>query len=163
WIPGVTKFQQQLATPGGSQAHEQPAAAQTAGEHYNPNAGVGGSRNYFQKISASPLQSSQLQTIDTGYGRFRVNPQAAEDFKGWLDDMKAKGAPIQTMGFHNIRQMRRGSAWSSHSFAAAGDIDDKASLSPAMRAWIAQHPQEWNESLKAHNLSQPYPSWDAPH
>src|SRR5262249_4439299 len=39
----------------------------------------------------------------------------------------------------------------------------KASLSPAMRAWIAQHPQEWNESLKAHNLSQPYPSWDAPH
>src|SRR5215471_9758291 len=77
--------------------------------------------------------------------------------------MKAQGAPIKTMGFYNVRKMRRGNAWSTHAYAASGDIDDKAAFSSAMQKWIADHPNEWNETLKKHNLSQPYPGWDAPH
>lgn len=125
--------------------------------------GVGGDRNYFQRQGAQPLEREQLSTIRTPYGNFQVNPQAAKDFEGALGELHAAGAPIRTMGFYNKRRMRRGKAWSSHAYAAAGDIDNKAALSPEMQAWIARNPEKWNDILKRHQLSQPYPSWDAPH
>jgi len=127
----------------------------------DPNAPPQG-RNVFQRRGVDPNRF-KTQRIATAYGPIDVPPEAAGDIKAFWDDVKKLGAPIKKLGSKNIRKMRRGSAWSSHSYGAAQDIDDAAELSPAMKKWIQDHPDEWAKVLRDHNMSQPYPSWDAPH
>jgi hypothetical protein len=110
-----------------------------------------------------PLQGHELTPVDTPFGRYRVHPQAAQDFRAFTEDLKAAGAPIHKFGTHNIRPKRYGSGWSAHSYGTAFDIDDEAHLSPAMKRWIAENPEAWRRMLAKNNMVQYMPKKDAPH
>src|SRR5262249_53933748 len=85
--------------PEGMRAGIQEGAATTAGGQ-PPGAadsrGIsgGGLRyNYFR--GQRPPGPGDLTTIDSPYGRVTVNKQAAEDFRGFLNELGEAGAPIR--------------------------------------------------------------------
>jgi hypothetical protein len=115
----------------------------------------GGMYNYFQKHGVAPPSQSSMQSVQTPYGKILVNPEAAADFAGFAQDLKAAGAPIKSFGSYSHREKRWGGGWSSHAYGAALDIDDATGLSPAMQKWILANPDQWAAMKKKWNLGQP--------
>jgi hypothetical protein len=96
-----------------------------------------------------------LTNLQTPYGQVKVNPEAAADFAKTAQALKDADAPIRKFGSYNLRQKRWGGGWSSHSYGAAFDVDDQASLSPQMKEWIRANPEKWKGALEAGNFGQP--------
>jgi len=115
----------------------------------------GGMYNYFQKTGAAKPTRSQLETLQTPYGKIAVHPQAAADFAGFTNELKESGAPIKRFGSYADRQKRWGGGTSSHAYGAALDIDDQVQLSPAMKKWISENPERWEAIKRKWNIGQP--------
>jgi hypothetical protein len=122
-----------------------------------PVVGPNAPHNLYQKAGMQPLAENQLTTVDTPYGPVKTYPAASKDFLNFTNELKAAGAPVHSFGSYNVRKMRKGSLWSSHSYAGAFDIDDQEHLSPAMRSWIQNNPERWENILRKNNMTQPYP------
>jgi len=121
-----------------------------------PRGGGRSGYNYFQHRGDAPIRSAnQLAIIDTKWGKLRVHPEAANDFKTFYDKLAEANAPVGTSGTYNLRQKRWGGGWSSHSWAAAHDIGNSQFFSPAMKQWILANPDKWREALSSGNLGQP--------
>jgi hypothetical protein len=141
-------------------AQQQPAppAAQQSptGPDYEP-IGSRAPRNILQSQGVQPIPASQLSQVKTELGTYKVYPPAAQDFQNFTSDLLKLGAPIRTWGTHNIRQMRHGRLWSTHSYANAFDVDNEEHFSPQMAEWVKAHPNEWRDVLRRNNMAQPYP------
>jgi len=124
----------------------------------------GGRYNYFQRSGRnSPFSRSELSNVQTPYGNITVHPQAAEDFKGFYQELSEMGAPIQRLGSYNPRRQRWSNMWSSHAMGAATDIDDQQFFSRAMQGWLGTHRQQFQQAMARHGLGQPLPGKDPAH
>jgi hypothetical protein len=145
----------------------QPAAPMAPQDTGQPVPGLptdAGGYNYFQKHGHNyPFQRNELTTIQTPYGPATVHPDAAADFQGFYNDLHKAGAPLNKLGSYNPRRQRWSRKWSSHAMGAATDMDDATELSPAMKKWIQQHPDEWTAIQRKWNIGQPLPDKDPPH
>jgi hypothetical protein len=69
-------------------------------------------------------QEKNLTLISSKSGvEFRVNTQAAQAFKGFIDDLEARGYKIASGGGYNLRNIRGGHTLSQHAFGNAIDIN----------------------------------------
>lgn len=104
----------------------------------------------------SAITGEQLVTISTASGkRVTVSAAAANDFKGFLDALEAKGAPIGYVGGYGVRKIAGTNAWSEHSKGQAidmGSMRGRDQIDPALRAWINSHPAEWRELLARYHM-----------
>ena len=122
------------------------------------------SKDYFQRQGANPATpgfQSNLQTVNTDYGPIKVHKDAAADWSGFYKDLHNAGAPLevgeQQGGSYNLRRMRHGNAWSSHSYGASVDLDNKAyDMPPKMQSWIEANRAKWIEIKNKWNIHQPY-------
>ncbi|WP_439372918.1 hypothetical protein [Bradyrhizobium sp. DASA03120] len=127
-----------------------------------PGGGPDSGYNYFQKRGQAPLDRSQLQAVQTPYGRIMANPAAAADLSGFMTDLAASGAPVKRFGDYNKRQKRWGGGWSSHAYGTAWDVNDQQFFSPEMRDWLAKNPDKWKELQNKYNIGQPLANADRP-
>jgi hypothetical protein len=98
--------------------------------------------NYQQSHGVNPAgreAQSELTIVPTAFGKLKLNKNAAVAWQGWTKDMKEAGAPISHFGTYNLRKMRRGNAWSSHSFGFAGDVDDREHFTKQQKEWFSAH------------------------
>jgi hypothetical protein len=118
--------------------------------------------DYFQRHGGRP--GADLARVNTPYGPVTLNRQAAQDFAGLTQDMQAAGIPgITKFGGYNDRGKRYGSGKSSHAYGAAVDMNDAVAQDPRTKAWIDQHPQQWQDMLRRHNFAQYMPQKDPNH
>jgi hypothetical protein len=113
--------------------------------------------DYFQRHGGRV--GADITRVNTPYGPVSVNKQVAPDLMGLTQDMQAAGIPgITKLGGFNDRQKRFGKGPSSHSYGAAVDMNDAVAQDPRTKAWINQHPQQWQDMLRRHNFAQYMPS-----
>jgi hypothetical protein len=97
-----------------------------------------------------------LVTITTSQGRrVTVAADAAGPFKAFLDDLESRGAPLGSLGGYNNRNIAGTSTPSEHAFGRAvdmGSMTGRDQIDPALRAWIAAHPDEWRGLLAKYGM-----------
>lgn len=86
-------------------------AMQTGG---NPTPGLGN------------VSTSNVTTVRTPYGPITVNPQAADNFQGFLKALAGTGYKVSSLGSHAIRNIAGTSTPSLHSYGLAIDINPSA-------------------------------------
>jgi hypothetical protein len=69
------------------------------------------------------VSTSNVTTVRTPYGPITVNPQAADNFVGFLKALKATGYNVTSLGSHNIRNIAGTNTPSLHSYGLAIDIN----------------------------------------
>jgi hypothetical protein len=118
--------------------------------------------DYFQRHGGRP--GADITSVNTPYGRVSVNKQVAPDLQALTQDMQAAGIPgISKLGGFNDRGKRYGSGKSSHAYGGAVDMNDAVAQDPRTKAWIDQHPQQWQDMLRRHNFAQYMPQRDPNH
>lgn len=85
---------------------------------------------------------SNLVTVDTSAGPLVAHQMAAPAFKGFVDDLKAAGAPISTLGAYNNRNIAGTNTLSQHAYGNAIDLNQigRNSVSPEFRKWAQDNP-----------------------
>jgi hypothetical protein len=112
-----------------------------------------------------PLPTQEdLTTVATPGGlSVTVNKRAAENFKGFLTDLEAAGAPIKGIGGYNVRKIAGTDTFSQHAYGNAIDIDQTARNVTAgeFRRWGEANPEKlaaiedkWG-MIGGQNFSQP--------
>lgn len=93
--------------PGGAEASSAPGR---------------GSANHMKGQYGAP--GSNLTTITTASGRkVTVHRAAAENFRGFLNELEGSGYKINSLGGYNYRNVRGGSRLSQHAYGNAIDIN----------------------------------------
>ena len=124
----------------------------------------------WNRIQGDPYAYTKNNTtrINTKYGPATVSKDAAVAYKGFFDDMHKAGAPIRTLGSHNIRQKNSagaghnpGSGWSQHSYGNAIDIDNTTQLTPAFQKWRKENPGMFTATRNKWGMN--FPKGDEPH
>jgi hypothetical protein len=95
-----------------------------------------------------------LSTFSAGGHRVTTNREAAPYFKGFIDDLKAAGAPVGGLGGFNVRSKVGARGTSQHSYGNAVDIDQKSRnvVSKKFQAWINQNQDVLAELEKKHHM-----------
>jgi D-alanyl-D-alanine carboxypeptidase-like protein len=105
--------------------------------------------NYMKGQHGGPGEN--LAKIRTAGERdLTVNAAGAPNFKGFVEELEAQGAPLGDIGSYNKRRIRGGSGWSQHAYGNAIDVGDQSGMneiSPAMKKWHDEHPKEWRGAL----------------
>ncbi len=103
-----------------------------------------------------PSPAAGLTTITTVGGKsVTVSGASASDFKGILDEMERKGAPIGDLVGYNNRNIAGTSTPSEHSKGLAvdlGSMSGRDQIDPALRSWIESHSGEWREMLQRFHM-----------
>lgn len=86
------------------------------------NAGIRGSANYMNGQFGAP--GDNLTTIKLNSGRtVTVHKEAAESFRGFLNELEGSGYKINSLGGYNNRAIRGGTRLSQHAYGNAIDIN----------------------------------------
>lgn len=91
-------------------------------------------------------------TVPGSNAALTVASDAAPAFSGFLNDLRAAGAPLSDVGGYNYRNIAGTNRLSQHAFGRAIDVDQRGrnAVSPAFRQWannnrqlLAQLTQKW--------------------
>ena len=116
-----------------SEQRERFLDAQQRKEGWNPgrappqigdgvNAGIRGSANYMNGQFGAP--GDNLTSIKLNSGRsVTVHKEAAESFRGFLNELEGSGYKIDSLGGYNNRAIRGGSRLSQHAYGNAVDVN----------------------------------------
>jgi hypothetical protein len=87
--------------------------------------------------------------VTAGGKHFRVNKYSAGAISGFVNDLAAAGAPINSIGGFNNRNIAGSSRKSQHAYGNAIDIDQHARniVDPGLRAWAQSHPTQFRSIL----------------
>jgi len=92
---------------------------------------------------------SNIIGVTAGGKNFKVNKYSAGAITGFVNDLAAAGAPINSIGGFNNRNIAGSSRKSQHAYGNAIDIDQHARniVDPGLRAWAQSHPTQFRSIL----------------
>jgi hypothetical protein len=91
-----------------------------------------------------------LQAYRTAGGHtFTANSAGGDQLKGFVEELEAGGAPINSIGGYNPRRIAGSNRWSQHAYGNAIDIDQHARgvVDKGFSDWINAHPAEYRAAL----------------
>lgn len=104
-----------------------------------------GEADFFLKRGDQPITNSndpRLTTVKVGNQSWQVNKEAAPYFQGFLNDLAKAGAPVNSAGGWNYRNIAGTNKLSEHAWGGAIDVNQTGRdvVTPEFKNWIAQHP-----------------------
>lgn len=97
---------------------------------------------------------NEIVSINAGGINVSVNRQSAPYFKGFLDDLRAAGAPLHDVGGYNVRNIAGTHRMSQHAYGNALDVNQSARnvVSSDFRHWANSHQSELNAALNKNHI-----------
>src|SRR4029077_15061486 len=148
---GLYQFGARLSQQYGFSGQEQKlgqlgdAATTAAGQPAVQQGGDTGVADFYRKRGDKPITSGddpRLSTVSVGGQTWRVNKEAAPYFQGFLNELAAKGAPIQAGEGWVYREKVGAKGISDHAFGGAIDVNQPSGsqrnfITPEFQKWIA--------------------------
>ena len=129
------------ASLGGRNAN--PGGPVTTNPGVNPMGSLGGTGGFHVNFMHGQYggPGANLATVSAGGKSFRVNAAAAPYLQGFVGDLAAAGAPINSVVGFNNRNIAGSSHLSQHAYGNAIDIDQHARniVDPGLRAWAQKN------------------------
>jgi hypothetical protein len=102
-----------------------------------------------------------IGTFNSSAGSFKANNAAGQHFVGFINDLKAAGAPgVKNIGGFNIRNIAGTNKISQHSYGNAIDVDQSSypvhgnkGQNPPLQQWIQSHPQQYAQIAQKWGIS----------
>ena len=141
----------ELTKPYGDKmpSHEEFQKSLTAGNGATQAPSVGG-EGYggLHPDYANEILGGGLATFEVAGHKVTTNKEAAPFFRGFIEELQAKGAPINDLGGYNVRGKVGASGTSQHSYGNAVDINQvgRNVVTPAFQEWLNTHPKELAEA-----------------
>jgi hypothetical protein len=90
-----------------------------------------------------------LTTVDAAGHRITVNSASAPHFQGFLNDLKAQGAPINSVGSYVMKNIQGTNNISQHSYGNAIDINQTSRnvTTGGFKQWADSHPQQFRAAM----------------
>lgn len=99
--------------------------------------------------------NDELVTVKTEGGKsVRVNKQSAPYFLGFLNDLEKAGAPINSIGGHNVRPIAGSNKWSQHAYGNAIDVNmtGRNVTTGGLKKWADDNPEKLAEIEKRYGM-----------